>query len=1112
MKRRKLNFDRCVLLCGLLLALGCFQAKAQSPATESASAQTVRVPARVTQAVDNANRVTLRGNVHRLARPEFDRGAISDAAQANRMVLLLKRSAEQEASLRTLLDQQQSKTSGSYHAWLTPEQFGKEFGPADEDVQAVRLWLQEQGFQVSAISAGRGFIEFTGTVGQVRNAFHTDIHRFEVNGQERFANVSDPQIPAALAPVVAGVTSLHNFPKKALLHKAGVFQREGKKGEVGPFFTGGSGTNQFFALGPADFAKIYNVPPALDGTGQTIAVVGDSNIDIKDARAFRTFFGLPANDPQVILAGPDPGIDAGTNGNGDEGEADLDVQWSGAIAPAATIKLVIAENPTTFGASGVDLAALYVVDNNLAPVMSESFGDCEPLATGTGFGSNAFYSNLWEQAAAQGITVTVSTGDSGSAACDGGGGSGSTPTSASSGLTVSGIASTQFNVAVGGTDFDDVGKQSTFFKPASGNDPVTLESALSYIPETPWNDTCAAAGSLTGCSTVNGNGIDLVAAGGGPSSVVAKPTWQTGAGVPADGKRDLPDVSLFASDGTKTDSFYFLCQADAVDTPSESCAAAGTVLFIGAGGTSASSPAFAAIMALINQQTGQRQGNANYVLYKLAAQANASCNSSAAGTITNTACIFYDTTKGNISVACSAGKPDCSNTGSSGTGVLVDPASKSTPAWITTAGYDRATGLGSVNVGNLATKWNTVSFNAATATITGSPSGPLAHGTATSFTVSVTGSGTPTGDVALIAHPVAGDVAVGVATLTAGSATITTNLLPGGTYPVTAHYSGSATFGGDESLPVTVTVGTESSKAFVSFITFDQSGNITSSSATTAAYGSPYILRVDVTNTSGTPCSAFSTVVPCPTGPVTLLDNNAPLNDFSGSNTAKLGGQGFLEDQPIQLAVGTHALVAEYQGDSSYAASTSTTDTVNITKATTNTAVTSSASSVAAGASVTLTATIGTSSSGVAPTGTVQFLNGSTPITGTVKYTPTNGSASAPAGLTATLTTTISALAPVQISDRRLLVPSGRLLLFACVMAVLLFLGRRVPGTRRRGYAYAALIVFAALGAGFSGCGGGSSSSGGSSTPTGKSVTINATYSGDANYSTSSGNVIIAVQ
>lgn len=377
-----------------------------------ASAQSSPVRARVTQAVDMQNLITLRGNVHPLAQPQFDQGAAPDDLPMERMLLVLQRGADQEAALRQLLEDQQVKSSTRFHQWLNPEE-GQQFGPTDSDIQAVTGWLASQGFEVTKIAAGRTAIEFSGTAGLVRQVLGTEIHRFLVNGKDNWANTSDPQIPAALAPVVAGFASLNNFPRKPMSRSLGTFSRSKVTGQVQPLFTFEVSNGYYFALGPADFATIYNVLPlwnastATDGTGQTIAVVGETNINPQDVVDFRSMFGLPASAPKIILNGPDPGI------NGDETEADLDVQWSGAVAKGATIDLVVSESTET--TAGIDLSALYIIDNNLAPVMSESYGACEAYE---GAGGNQFYSTLWEQAAAQGITVLMAAGDSGPAGCD----------------------------------------------------------------------------------------------------------------------------------------------------------------------------------------------------------------------------------------------------------------------------------------------------------------------------------------------------------------------------------------------------------------------------------------------------------------------------------------------------------------------------------------------------------------------------------------------------------------------------------------------------------------------------------------------------------------------
>ncbi|HEY1465208.1 MAG TPA: peptidase S53, partial [Terriglobales bacterium] len=351
-----------------------------------------------------------------------------------------------------------------------------------------------------------------------------------------------------------------------------------------PLFTFPGGCDQdgnCYAVSPYDFATIYNVLPlwnsGIDGTGETIAVVGRSNIVLQDVTSFRSIFNLPPPDAshlQIILNGPDPGL------AGDESEADIDVQWSGAVAKNAKIDFVVSESTET--TDGVDLSALYVIDNNLAPILSESFGQCE-LFMGTA--GNAFFQNLWQQAAAQGISVFVSTGDNGSSGCDNN--QGTVPQPAEDGLAISGIASTQFNVAVGGTDFNDITNPLTFWN--ATNDPTTGASAKGYIPETTWNNTCTnslfgsvagfSANAETNCNnsqlvdfvwTVGGSGgvsSCTTSNGNTPSSCTggySKPIWQTGAGVPSDGKRDIPDVSLFASNGF-VGNFYVICEADATN-------------------------------------------------------------------------------------------------------------------------------------------------------------------------------------------------------------------------------------------------------------------------------------------------------------------------------------------------------------------------------------------------------------------------------------------------------------------------------------------------------------------------------------------------------------------
>jgi hypothetical protein len=963
--------------------------------------------ARVTQPVDVEQLVTLQGNTHPLARPEFDQGVAPDSLPMQRILLVLQRSAEQNAALHELLEEQQTKSSPDYHMWLTPEQFGQQFGPGDADIQAVTDWLTSQGFEVNRVAAGRTVIEFSGTAGTVRQAFHTEIHKFLINGEEHWANASDPKIPAALQPVVAGFASLNNFPRRSLLRRRGPFSRNKATGVIKPLMTGPSYSGNYYAVGPTDFATIYNVlplwqgSPTIDGTGQTIAIVAGSNINLQDIVDFRNLFGLPANTPHIIVNGDDPGVTM----TDEETEADLDTEWSGAVAKNATIDLVVSED--TEASFGGDLSAVYIVDNNLAPILSASYGACEAYV---GTGGNAFYNALWGQGAAQGITILVASGDGGSGLC----GSTNTEPATNLGLAVNGVASTPFNVAVGGTDFNDVNNRSSYW--STTNNSTTLASALSYIPEMPWNDTCARTGTCVSAGSDTPTGIDMVGAGGGASNCVTsiingttptctggypKPAWQSGTGVPNDNARDLPDVSLFAADGTIASSFYVVCEADALPAGYASCNQnAAYWLFLPVGGTSASTPAFAGIMALVNQKTGERQGNANYVLYPLAAKNGASCASTASlvATAGNSACIFYDTVTGNNSVACQGGTPNCSNTTTGEYGLLeVNPPTNPTPAWTTTPGYDLATGLGSVNAANLVKNWSSVSFKPSKTTLSSLSPTTLTHGQSVAFTINVapgSGSGTPTGAVSLIAQTGTSSTnvtGIGPFTLSGRTITSSTDMLPGGTYGVTAHYAGNGTYGASDSTPpIQVTVSQEGSQTHVALLTFDPTtGQGTNSNATSAPYGSMAILRADVTNSSGQDCFPASQYS-CPTGQVALTDNGQSLD----LGAYKLNSEGYAEDQYPQIATGSHKIVAAYSGDNSYNTSSSPSDTITITLAPTTVTTSNFGQPVLYATPAQTGAEVDTTSFGVAPTGTFTFfidgaaVGGAVPLSESGTYNP----------------------------------------------------------------------------------------------------------------------------
>jgi hypothetical protein len=905
----------------------------------------------------------------------------------NRMLLVLKRSPQQDYALKKLLDDQQDKNSPNYHKWLTPDEFGQQFGATDQDLSIITGWLATHGFAVSRVSHGRAVIEFSGVESQLESAFHTQIHQYLVNSQTRWANATDPQIPAALAPAVAGLVSLNNFPRHPMSELIGTYSPKTRHLTPGnPLFTlmgwGCDQDHNCYAVGPADFGTIYNVQSlwksGIDGTGQTIAIVGESDINIQDDRDFRNLFGLPANDPRVIYDGPNPGLQP------DESEADIDVQWSGAIAPKATIDFVVSESTET--TLGVDLSAIYVIDNNLAPVMSESYGACE-LAIGTS--GNQFFNSLWAQAAAQGITAILAAGDSGSATCD------RASQGAQFGLEVSGFASTPYNVAIGGTDFNDLQNPQQYWN--LSNTTATQESAKAYIPETTWNGTCTNSillGDLNwGTNAENNcNNYQLIGpypfllyptgGGGGlsnctvndgqdPSSCSAgysKPSWQVAPGVPADGKRDVPDVSLFASNGVMG-NFYIYCQADS-PYPAD-CAAS---QYGAAGGTSFGAPAFAGIMALVNQQMQTPQGNANYVLYQLANHQNpATCNSS---TGPGASCVFNDITSGTIAMPCLAGSPSCTvQTVGHQYGVL--------SGYTTGTGYDLATGLGSMNVANLVNTWNTVTFRPSLTTLSLSPTGNLTHGQAVTVTGSVkpsSGSGTPTGAVSLLTST---GVSAGRFTLNNGAVSGSTTLLPGGSYTVTAHYAGDSTFGGSDSTPVSISIGKENSGTQIDLVTFDWNGNLISANASSVVYGSPYILRVDVLNSQGVTCQSNPGQLGCPTGNVTLTDNGNPLD----AGTYALNSDGYTEDQSVELPGGTDSVKAQYAGDGSFNASAATA-TYTITPAVTTTTIFTPANSVTIGTSFSVTATVASQSLGTTPSGTVAFFVDGQPSSSSVTYWP----------------------------------------------------------------------------------------------------------------------------
>ncbi|HEX4309591.1 MAG TPA: protease pro-enzyme activation domain-containing protein, partial [Acidobacteriaceae bacterium] len=704
-----------------------------------ASAQSITATPRnrIVRPIVESDVVTLNGNLHPMARPEFDRGPLADQTRLNRMVLLLQPDSDQQKALDALVQAQHDPNSSMYHQWISAAEYGQRFGASDADVAKVSSWLASHGFTVEPVQAGRRAILFSGNAAQVADTFHTEIHRFAVGGVMHIANTLDPQIPAALAPVVSGVLSLHDFRRSSAIRSIhevtapeSTLRRQSnsgqfKAGQSDPENTQG-GSHYLF---PADYATIYDLNPQYtagrSGNGVSIAIVGRSNINLSDVSTFRSNSGLSVNQPTVILEGANPGLVAG-----DQDESTLDVEWSGATAPAASVKFVVAASTST--TDGVDLSAQYIVNHQTATVMSTSYGSCEAYM---GSGELAFYNSLWEQAASEGISSFVSSGDSGAAGCNGG------SSTSGSMAGVNGLCSSPYSTCVGGTEFNEgSGNYWSATNGAGGG------SAVSYIPEKVWNESASDGGSGLWGST------------GGISEIYTEPTWQEGVpGANTNGKRGVPDVALTAAshDG------YLICENGS---------------FYVIAGTSAASPSFAGIMAIVDQkQGGVGQGNANPTLYALL---DASQNP------------FHATLSGNNSV------PGVTGFTASG------------------AAYNMATGLGSVDGNLLVNEWPASGTSLPQKGITLTPSVSsvsLVPGTTATFTVAVAGTGNYSGAVTLKATaPTGVTVALSSASVNTGSKvtfTVTapaTTAIGSGTIAITGT-SGTFTASASETVTVSAT-------------------------------------------------------------------------------------------------------------------------------------------------------------------------------------------------------------------------------------------------------------------------------------------------------------------
>ena len=743
---------------------------------------TVFYAQRVRAVPDDMHTVTLTGNRHPLARSAYEGGAASPGHKMDKMILVLDSSDEQKQALDALIVAQQDPASPQYQKWLTPEAFADQFGVSENDVDQVTAWLKSHGFAIDEVPTGRRTVVFSGTAGMIEAAFHTQIRQYQVNGEAHYANASDPEIPEALAGVVKGTVTLHDFRRKSM---------RTEKLAAPDFLSGGSNY-----LAPADFATIYNLNAlytgGYDGTGKSIAIVGRTNINMSDVQTFRNYFGLPVNNPQIIVNGTNPGI------NSAEDEAVLDVEWSGAVAKGAAIKFVV--SASTNSTDGVDLSAQYIVSNITAPVMSTSYGSCE-LAMGSA--ELAFYKNLWQQAAAEGISAMVSAGDNGAAACDA-----PSETTAVLGRAVNGLCSSIYSVCVGGTEFNDTSNYSTYW--LSSSNTTTKGSAISYIPEMAWNQS----GSVSG-------GSQLWATGGGASVLYAKPSWQSGPGVPADGKRDVPDISLAAS----THDGFLVVEN-------------GSLYVIG--GTSASSPSFAGIMAIVNQKTGSAQGNPNPTLYALAAL-------EARGTTGHA--YFHDVTSGSNTVPGVSGY-------SAGTG------------------YDLTTGVGTVNASNLVTYWGD-------AAITVPPSMNVSM-SVPSLTVRQGASGTSTANIT-----VAGGFSNAVQlTVTGAPAGVTALLAPAS---LSAPGSGSGV--------LTITVGATAAARTATITVTATGGGVTSAGTVNLTIAPAFTLTtnlaaITVQQGSSTPVALTSAIASGFSGAVVLKAGALPAGVTVGFTPSTISAPG----------------------------------------------------------------------------------------------------------------------------------------------------------------------------------------------------------------------------
>ncbi|HET6216573.1 MAG TPA: protease pro-enzyme activation domain-containing protein [Acidobacteriaceae bacterium] len=945
---------------------------------------------RVLGPIDEAEQVMLKGNVHPLAQKQFDQGAAPGSTPTGRIMLVLERSAAQQRALTQYLSDLQNPVSPAYHKWVTPAQYGAAFAVSESDLLRVQSWLQGHGFKIENVPAAHNVIEFSGNFDQVQTAFHTSIDKFSVNGETHFANVNDPQIPAALAPVIAGVGPLNDFHAKPTLVSGPKGRYDPSTGRITPEFTITTNTSYLF-VDPADAAIIYDSPNSVlnpaysgttyDGTGVAIGIIGVSDLTLADVANYRmAFLGEASgslNLPTVVVDGNDPGL------NSAGGEALLDNEVSGGIAPKA--RLYFYTSAATDLAIGLQNAMFRALDDNTVSILSLSAHECE---ANLGTSGNQIFLEAAEQAAAQGITRINSADDGGSAGCDNFG----TESRATRGFAVNGYASTPYTIAVGGTDFDVLSASFASYVDITGmGAPPYYGTARKYIPEKPWNDSTTVNTTLTNnAAYTNSRGVgNIIAGGGGSSSVYAKPAFQTSL-TPNDGFRDLPDVSLLAGDGIYH-AAWVICSDNVTDgVTTETYTDCQTTngqftsntVFSGGGGTSASAPAFAGMMALVAQAHGSpsdnyRLGQANNVLYQLAQSKYST--------------VFHDVTTGNNSVACASGSPDC------GSNLFLTGYNAGT-------GYDLASGLGSVDAAAMVNNWTSVSLaststslniNGSTAAYTG------VHGQALTFDVGVSPA-TATGVAGVVDN--ADEVNGGAQNngqfaipISGGAGSAAYSGLAGGSYTVWARYGGdTANASSTSTPPIHVTIAPESSTTALAINAYD---SVTEKPipATNIPYGSYVFADAQITGTAeGSKTQGVAT------GKVIFADGANTLGSGAVSSSNKASWPTFAATSWPSLAAslpvlsgGSHQIVASYSGDPSYNPSSSQPVAFSIVPAATSFVIDEPSYSISSVQSATVAFEFNTNwNPGVGPTGTVSLTENSQVLGSTSNFLLSKGNLS----------------------------------------------------------------------------------------------------------------------